>query len=368
MGLVYAAQDLRLGRAVAVKLLRRELAADPRTCRRFEREARMAARVSDPHIVAIYDVGGDDDVPFIVMERLGGRSLADEIAAGPLSGWRLSQIAQEVLTALAAAHRRGVVHRDVKPSNVLLTSDGHTKVADFGIAKATNDASDTTALLGTAAYVAPERLAGHPATPQSDVFSLGVVLYEAATGSKPFKADSPLGTVHAIAHEQPRPLAVLRPDLAPGFIAAVEHAMDKDPTKRFESAADMATALRMADPSNAVGHDETIPLTDDPSTAILPPVLRPDATRRGAAAPGAGHVSRLFRISIAVAVLLLAGVVLVTWAASRGSNSPATPTTTRPAVVASTLPTTRAPTPTTRPTREQPTKGRGKGNGHSKNK
>ena len=124
----------------------------------------MAARVTHPHIVTMYDTG-EDDVPFIVMELLPGRTLADEIAEGPLQDRRLHQIATEVLSALEAAHARGVLHRDIKPGNVLIATDDHAKVADFGIAKTTDDASETTALFGTAAYLAPERLAGHQASP-----------------------------------------------------------------------------------------------------------------------------------------------------------------------------------------------------------
>jgi serine/threonine-protein kinase len=363
MGEVYAGDDLRLGRPVAVKLLRSDLAADPETCRRFQREAQIAARVGDPHIVTIYDTGADG-VPFIVMEQLSGRTLADEIAEGPLAAPRLNLIADEVLQALHAAHSHGVLHRDIKPRNVLITADDHAKVGDFGIAKSTDDPSETTALFGTVAYVAPERLAGGQATPQSDLFSLGVVLYEAATGVKPFQADSPLATAHAIAHEEPPPLATRRPDLDPAFIRGVEVSLRKDADERFASAADMATAMRDIVTSKPVGDGETVRIAQDDHTAIVAPVVGPAAMQpRKMSQPGTR--SRRARIAIFAAVLVVAASVLAGWALSRGSNSPATPPATQPLPITSTLPTTHTTTALTVPeTRPSPANGRENGQGH----
>lgn len=350
---------MRLGRPVAVKLLRAEFAAHPATCRRFEREARLAAQVSHPHIVTIYDTG-EDGVPFIVMERLPGRTLADEIAEGPLDGGRLRLIAHDVLSALQAAHASGVVHRDVKPGNVLITAEDHAKVADFGIAKSTDDASDTTALLGTAAYLAPERLAGGKASPQSDLFSLGVVLYEAATGTKPFEADSPLATVHAIAHEQPPSLAALRPDLDSSLINTIEHAMEKDPSRRVATAADMAAALGVTDASATASGDETIPIGDGQSTAILPVVQSRESL---AEAPTPTRTRwRRAPLAIVVAILIVGAVILAGWAATRGSNNPTTPPTNRSPHVSATAATTPTTTPTTT-TNPAPPKGKGNGKG-----
>jgi serine/threonine protein kinase len=360
IGHVYAGQDLRLGRPVAVKLLRPEVAADPATCRRFEREARIVARLSHPHIVTIYDTG-EDEVPFIVTELLPGRTLADEIADGPLEGGRLRQVASEVLAALGAAHGRGVVHRDVKPGNVLIAADEHAKVADFGIAKATDDASETTGLFGTAAYLAPERLAGHTASPQSDLFSLGVVLYEAATGTKPFHADTPLATAHAIAHEQPPPLAVRRPDLDAALIGAIERAMHKDPHHRFATAAQMATAIGATHASVASSDDDTIGIGDDQPTAMLPPVLKPDRRPAGAPTP-TGSRARRARVASVAAFLIIGGVLIAGWAASRDSNHATTPPTTHPRAVVTTIATVPTTTPTTTPA--PPAKGNGKGKGN----
>ncbi|HSH60803.1 MAG TPA: protein kinase, partial [Acidimicrobiales bacterium] len=189
MGEVRDGLDRRLGRPVAVKLLRRDLAADPELRRRFEGEARAAARLAHPNVVAVHDTGEQEGVPYIVMERLAGRTVADEIAEGPLEPARVQRLGREVLAALDVAHRAGTVHRDIKPANLLLTPESSVKVADFGIAKAAEALpSDVTAsgqVIGTPAYLAPERLEGAPATARSDLYSLAVVLYEALSGTKP---------------------------------------------------------------------------------------------------------------------------------------------------------------------------------------
>jgi len=200
MGTVYAAHDERLDRPIAVKVLRRDLAEDPSLRRRFEREARAAARITHPRAVAVYDTGEDDTLEtFIVMELLSGRTLAHELADGPLDEERLRAIADDVLGALGAAHAEGIVHRDVKPGNILLADGGTVKVGDFGIAT-TLDASETTTAvpLGTPAYAAPERLRGLHATERSDLYSLAVVLYEAAAGARPYTGDGPVAVAEAV--------------------------------------------------------------------------------------------------------------------------------------------------------------------------
>ncbi|GAC1543878.1 MAG: hypothetical protein NVS3B12_32480 [Acidimicrobiales bacterium] len=202
MGDVFAGEDIRLGRPVAIKLLRRGLADDPAMSTRFAAEARAAARVVHPNVVAIFDTGLFGGTPFIVMECLPGRTLADEFAEGPVPQDRARKWILQVLGALSAAHREGVIHRDIKPSNILLTSGGDAKVADFGIAKVEEsaDVTGTGLVIGTAAYLAPERVAGQPASVGSDVYAAGVVLYEALSGFRPFVADTPLAFLHAIAH------------------------------------------------------------------------------------------------------------------------------------------------------------------------
>ena len=250
MAEVYEGWDERLDRPVAVKLLRPDMAADPLLRNRFEVEARAAARLSHPNVVAVFDTGEDDGTPFIVMEQLPGETLADIMVAGPVDQEWLRRLTRDVLAALAAAHTAGIVHRDVKPGNILISHDGSAKVADFGIAKAVEGVvGDTTAtgvLLGTPAYLAPERLDGQPATPQSDLYSLGVVLYEALAGVKPFTGATPLAVADAIMRSEPVPLAEARPGVDPVLAGVVEQALAKDPALRPPSALEMAAALGVA--------------------------------------------------------------------------------------------------------------------------
>lgn len=333
MASVVDGEDLRLGRRVAVKLLRPELAELADVCARFNTEAQLAARVVDPHAVAIYDTGVDGGVPFIVMERLSGRTLADEIGAGPIAPERAVRVVGQMLAGLEAAHRVGVIHRDVKPSNVLLTADGDAKLADFGIAKVAESANLTAtgSIVGTAAYLAPERLAGQPASVASDVYSAGVVLYEALGGARPFEADTPLGVLHAIAHVDAPPLTRTSPELA----GVAARAMAKDPAQRFSSAAAMAAALdgvgavwaptppttRLAaggldaEATTVVEGAPRFGTTAVEATAVIPQPRAPIAVDHRPAdgpPPGPIHVDgRLFWAVAALAVAVLVIVVLV---------------------------------------------------------
>lgn len=326
---VWAARDLRLRRDVAVKFLGPGVATRADGKARFEAEARSAASLNHPNIVTVYDSGEHDGSPFLVMERLPGRTLADEIAEGPLDPERALSVACDVLAALEAAHGAGIVHRDIKPANVLLCPDGTAKVADFGIAKASSEVDVTTGrvILGTPAYLAPERLAGRPATPASDLYSVGVLLYEALSGRAPFEGPSPVAVAKAVQSELPPPLAELRPELPGGLIAAVERAMDKDPDRRFASAAEMSLALSGPLPTT------TQPLHLDETTAFEPPEPQsewPSLDRRP-----------MF------AGLALVAVVLVAWVAtsaggSGGSGTTAAATTTIPPKP---LPTSGGPVP-----------------------
>ncbi|MCU1453265.1 MAG: protein kinase, partial [Acidimicrobiales bacterium] len=245
MGEVRQAHDLRLDRDVAVKLLDSRIGQDRQARHRFEHEARAAARLSHPNVVTVFDSGEDDGMAFLVMECLPGRTLADELLDGPLSAARAVEVGTAVLGALGAAHELGIVHRDIKPANILLTSDGTPKVADFGIAKSPDsaEATSTGMVIGTASYLAPERVSGGSATPRSDLYSVGVVLYEALTGARPFPGDSPAAVLHAMQTVDPPAVARLRPGLAPALSDAVARAMAKDPARRFATAGDMAAAL-----------------------------------------------------------------------------------------------------------------------------
>lgn len=246
MGEVRAGHDTRLQREIAVKLLRPDLAADEDVRSRFRAEARAAARLAHPGIVTIYDTGEWEGLPFIVMERLPGVTLAEELTNGPLSTERAREIALDMLSALECAHGLGVIHRDVKPGNILIAPDGRAKLADFGIAKSTEATADHTQtgfIVGTPAYLAPERLEGHAASPRSDLYSLGVVLYEALTGERAFRGDTPLALVHAIHASVPPPLRDCLPGADVRLTTMVDAAMAKSPDDRPASASELLAVL-----------------------------------------------------------------------------------------------------------------------------
>ena len=326
MAEVRAGTDLRLQRPVAVKFLLPEMAAREDIRRRFEAEARAAASLSDPHAVAVYDTGEHEGLPYIVMERLPGETLADRIAAGPQDPAWVRQVAGEVLAALGAAHAAGLVHRDVKPGNILITADNHAKIADFGIAKsleASNGSRDLTGtgqLLGTPAYLPPERLDGGPATAQSDLYSLGVVLYEALAGQCPFPGETPVATAMAIVAGDYPPLDEVRPGLDPALVTTVHRAMATNPAQRFVSAAAMAAALAVHDPNVAMAGDPTLVDAAAPGTAILEyPML--SETAEVPLAPPAPARRRRSRAPLAAALVALALVALLVAALNRGDGA-----------------------------------------------
>jgi protein kinase-like protein len=276
MAEVFDAIDERLGRPVAVKILRAELATDPDLRRRFEAEARAAARLTHPHVVAVYDTGEDRGRAFIVMERLPGDTLATAIARGPVGQAWLRSVALDVLDALAAAHDAGIVHRDIKPGNILLDPAGSAKVGDFGIAKSVEGLdvalTRTGVLIGTPAYLPPERVDGATATPQSDIYGLGVVMYEALSGHKPFVGTDPLAVAYAARHIAPPALETVGAGVAPELAAVVSRAMAIDPGGRWPSAVGMAAALR-AIPVESLpdaGPPPGVPRGDAVPTAVQP--------------------------------------------------------------------------------------------------
>jgi eukaryotic-like serine/threonine-protein kinase len=229
-------------------MLVEELAADDRATRRFVREARATARLAHPNVARVYDFGRGGGPPFLVMELLEGETLAARLASGPLPPAEAARVAAAVADALEAAHERGIVHRDVKPSNIVLTPGGEVKVLDFGIAAAADETHSTTGsgLYATVAYVSPERVAGEPATPASDVYSLGAVLYELLCGRPPFPGSSPALVARAHLHDQPVPVRQLAPWVPARLAEACEAAMAKDPARRPSSAASLAIRLRAA--------------------------------------------------------------------------------------------------------------------------
>jgi len=255
MAEVYSGRDLRLGRVVAVKLLRTDLARDPSFHARFRREAQAAASLNHPTIVAVYDTGETDvggvQVPFMVMEFVDGTTLRDMLRSGhPFPVERSLEITEGVLDALGYSHRHGIVHRDVKPGNVMLTRTGAVKVMDFGIARALADSAATmtsaSAVLGTAQYLSPEQARGETVDARSDVYSAGCLLYELLTTRPPFVGDSPVSVAYQHVRETAAVPSSLNPAVSPSVDAAVLRALAKSPDDRYPSAEAMASDLARA--------------------------------------------------------------------------------------------------------------------------
>jgi eukaryotic-like serine/threonine-protein kinase len=246
MATIFRATDAQLGREVAVKVLHPQYGRDPDFVARFRQEAHAAASLSHPNIVAVYDFGTDADGPYIVMELVDGEDVATLLARnGPLPPRQAARLAAEVAHALAAAHARGIVHRDVKPGNILVSSDGRVKVADFGIARAWADARLTLpgVTLGSVHYFSPEQALGEQATEASDIYSLGVVLFELLTGRRPWEGDTAASVAMARV-SAPAPLvSAVRPNVPPALEAIDRTALSPDPAARFPSAGAMAAAL-----------------------------------------------------------------------------------------------------------------------------
>ncbi|OBF28108.1 hypothetical protein A5727_25690 [Mycobacterium sp. ACS4331] len=304
--------DTQTGQSVAIKLLYPGFDNNPDYLRRFWSEAQSASALRHPNIVTVYGSGEHNGLPFIVMERLPGNSLADLIAHGPVPPDYVRRMLIDVLSALSTAHAAGILHRDIKPANILFAQTGDAQVADFGLAKGPDThRTDTGQIMGTMAYMSPERLAGNPATVADDLYAVGVVGWEALTGRRAFPEENLVALAKAITEQPPPPVSVLRPDVPPQLAAIVDRAMARDASQRFPSAEVMRAEL-----GNVYGDPVTgpIPLPQAPPampvspwhpiTAPVPPLM----PRR--------RPSRLVWLLAVLLIALIVGVVAFVLGAS----------------------------------------------------
>ena len=319
MAEVHRGRDVRLGRSVAIKMLRADLARDPTFQARFRREAQSAASLNHPAIVAVYDTGEDQRdgavAPYIVMEYVEGRTLRQVIEGeGRLMPRRALEIVGQILTALDQAHRAGIVHRDVKPGNVMLTPSGEVKVMDFGIARAVTSTAatmtQTAAVIGTAHYLSPEQARGEHVDARSDIYSTGCVLYELVTGTPPFSGDTAVSVAYQHVREDPVPPSRVEGDVPSAIDAIVLKAMAKNPANRYQTAADMRSDIDRALAGRPV--EATPVLTEDAAQLMPPPattvLLRQQQPRTGRAAAYA--LLALATIAVFVIALLVARSLL----------------------------------------------------------
>jgi eukaryotic-like serine/threonine-protein kinase len=313
---VYLAHDTLLGRQVALKLLHHRFAEDQEFVERFRREASSAAGLSHPNVVAVFDRGEWNGTYYIAMEYLPGRSLKAVVREhGPLSPPDATDIIVQILLAVRFAHRRGIIHRDIKPHNVILDEEGRAKVTDFGIARAgASDMTMTGSIMGTAQYLSPEQAQGHAVSETSDLYAVGVVLYELLTGSVPFEGESAVSIALKQVSVEPTPPSERNPEVGPALDAVVMRALAKDPLARFASADEFIAALQQAREgiAPAPAFSGTSPTPDAAAALLVPPLPgdepeRPSdaARRRKRALWIAGGVAALAIVAAAVLLFLL---------------------------------------------------------------
>jgi len=326
MAKVFLGTDTVLGRTVAVKVLAPQFADDDGFVQRFRREAQAAASIGHPHIVSVFDTGSDDGVHYIVMEYVEGRTLAEFLAGGGrILPDRAIDIAMDVCQALEAAHAQGVIHRDIKPGNIMLNPRGEVKVTDFGIARVTTTAdtvAQTAAILGTASYLSPEQAQGQPVDARSDLYSLGCVVYEMVTGRPPFLGDSPVAVASKQVLEQPVPPSKLNSDVTPDLDAVILRALAKNPANRYQSAEEMRADLERAKrglpvdatPLLAAGATQVLDRPPAQATQVLPPS---EPERRNNWVP----------IAVTLVLIALLGALLWFLASTLLDDDPQTPVT-----------------------------------------
>jgi len=291
MGEVYRARDPRLGREVAIKILPAGSAGDSESMRRFEQEARATAALNHPNILAVFDIGSQDNSPYIVSELLEGETLRARLISGPLPARKAVDYALQIARGLSAAHDRGILHRDLKPENIFITRDGHVKILDFGLAKLTmpeagtpglsaeatlDSATGRGVLLGTLAYMSPEQCRGAAVDARSDLFSFGAVLYEMLSGHRAFRGDTTADTISAILKEEPSDLSATGRDVPPLLERIVHHCLEKNPADRFQSARDIVFALEALSSissSAASATSSAAPVVTKPRKSWLIPTL-----------------------------------------------------------------------------------------------
>jgi serine/threonine-protein kinase len=323
MAEVHRGRDVRLGRDVAIKVLRADLARDPSFLNRFRREAQAAAGLNHPSIVAVYDTGEDvtpegGSLPFIVMEFVQGRTLRDVLKTeGRLPPRRAMEIAADVCGALDFSHRNGIVHRDIKPANVMITQTGAVKVMDFGIARALADnaatVTQTANVIGTAQYLSPEQARGEAVDARSDVYSTGCLLYELATGSPPFQGDSPVAVAYQHVRENAAAPSSRNPQVPPALDSIVMKALAKNQLNRYQSAGEMRTDLQRALADQPVAAEAV--MTDAERTQFIartpvPPVALAHHDGDDALDPDADRRRGLIWLAIVVALLLVIGGIV----------------------------------------------------------
>jgi serine/threonine-protein kinase len=249
MATVHEAEDTALGRRVAIKVLQPQYAADAGFVSRFDREARAIAALNHPGIVQVYDVGNDGSRPYIVEEFVEGEPLKELLRAGPMPADRIIDVGVQIAKALDYAHQAGIVHRDVKPQNILIAPRGQAKLVDFGIAATAGVAGNTDAgsVFGTVHYLAPEQAQGQSSSPATDVYSLGIVLYEMATGHPPFDGQTAMEIANKHVSAAPEPPSIANPTIPPRLEQAILRALSKDPARRPQSGAELARELLQAD-------------------------------------------------------------------------------------------------------------------------